>query len=216
MVDARGHGLSEAPLQNYGVDHHAADIAGLIQALGLNKPDLMGHSMGAGTTATVIAHNPGLVRRAVLEDPPWRVDDRATDSLAEREKGAREWSDRIIERNALSIDELIARGKTDNPKWHDLEFGPWSEAKHRVNSSVPNYIVETTTPWRETMAKIETPTLLVIGDADAGAIVTTEVADDIARSNAAIRVAHIEGAGHNIRRDQFEAFVTAVTSFLQT
>ena len=37
MVDARGHGLSDAPESGYASEDHAADIAGVIQALGLIK-----------------------------------------------------------------------------------------------------------------------------------------------------------------------------------
>src|SRR3954466_9973810 len=35
MVDARGHGRSEGPEQDYGHDAHAADVAGLITGLQL-------------------------------------------------------------------------------------------------------------------------------------------------------------------------------------
>src|SRR5690348_672626 len=38
MVDARGHGTSEAPEGSYGPDVQAEDLAGLITALGLEKP----------------------------------------------------------------------------------------------------------------------------------------------------------------------------------
>ena len=54
-LDARGHGLSEAPQGAYTARVHAADLAGLIQALNLGKPALMGHSMGAATSATTAA-----------------------------------------------------------------------------------------------------------------------------------------------------------------
>ncbi|MCP4687120.1 MAG: alpha/beta hydrolase, partial [Desulfobacterales bacterium] len=53
MYDARGHGLSDAPEAGYSAEDHAADLAGLIQALELKdpRPVLMGHSMGASTAA---------------------------------------------------------------------------------------------------------------------------------------------------------------------
>ena len=54
MADARGHGLSDAPESGYSAEDHAADLAGLIQALHLDKPALMGHSMGAATVAAKI------------------------------------------------------------------------------------------------------------------------------------------------------------------
>ena len=53
-VDARGHGKSEKPDTGYSREEHAADVAGLIETLGLVRPAVMGHSMGAGT-ASVLA-----------------------------------------------------------------------------------------------------------------------------------------------------------------
>src|SRR3982074_2513917 len=47
MPDSRGHGLSDAPETGYSSADHAADLAGLIRALGLEQPAVGGHSMGA-------------------------------------------------------------------------------------------------------------------------------------------------------------------------
>src|SRR3712207_1489803 len=49
MVDARGHGRSAAPEQGYTSIDHANDLAGLIAALGLDRPAVLGHSMGAAS-----------------------------------------------------------------------------------------------------------------------------------------------------------------------
>ena len=73
LPDARGHGLSDQPPTGYAPQDHAADVAGLIRGLGLERPILIGHSMGAGVAATVAAHYPDLVAGAILEDPPWRA-----------------------------------------------------------------------------------------------------------------------------------------------
>jgi pimeloyl-ACP methyl ester carboxylesterase len=54
MVDARGHGQSDAPERGYGPVVQADDLAGVIADLGLNRPAVLGHSMGAAT-ALVLA-----------------------------------------------------------------------------------------------------------------------------------------------------------------
>jgi pimeloyl-ACP methyl ester carboxylesterase len=71
MPDARGHGLSEAPEAGYDDEDRAADLAGFIQALELGRPALIGHSMGAATTAVMAVRYPEQVCCMVLEDPAW-------------------------------------------------------------------------------------------------------------------------------------------------
>ena len=39
--DQRGHGLTDAPAQGYTSAEHAADLAGLIEALGLERPAIV-------------------------------------------------------------------------------------------------------------------------------------------------------------------------------
>ena len=70
MVDARGHGLSDAPLEGYGPIEQADNLAGLIEALDLTAPLILGHSMGAMTTLMLAARHPELPRAIALEDPP--------------------------------------------------------------------------------------------------------------------------------------------------
>jgi pimeloyl-ACP methyl ester carboxylesterase len=70
MVDARGHGRSDAPEGGYGPAEQADDLAGVITALALERPAVLGHSMGAATAlvlAGVCSDLPGAI---LLEDPP--------------------------------------------------------------------------------------------------------------------------------------------------
>ena len=66
MPDARGHGLSAVPVDGYGAGEQAADLAGLIEALGLERPAVGGHSMGAGASLRFAVRLP---RHAALRDP---------------------------------------------------------------------------------------------------------------------------------------------------
>jgi pimeloyl-ACP methyl ester carboxylesterase len=69
-------------------------------------------------------------------------------------------------------------------------------------------------PWREVVRRIACPALLITADVAEGAIVTPEVAAEAVKLMPKGRVVHIPGAGHNIRREQFEAYMTAVREFL--
>ncbi|MEZ4831946.1 MAG: alpha/beta hydrolase [Caldilineaceae bacterium] len=69
MVDARGHGQTSAPADGYSFDDQADDLIAFIQALGLDRPVIMGHSLGGAVCAIVAAKAPQLIRAAILEDP---------------------------------------------------------------------------------------------------------------------------------------------------
>ena len=70
MVDARGHGRSEAPATGFDPGEQAADLAGLIAALELEKPAVLGHSMGAATALALAGAYQTLPGAILLEDPP--------------------------------------------------------------------------------------------------------------------------------------------------
>src|SRR5918992_265354 len=69
MFDARGHGLSDPPTASDASDVQVEDLAGLIKELKLNKPILMGHSMGSASVAHFAAKYPDVPRAVILEDP---------------------------------------------------------------------------------------------------------------------------------------------------
>ena len=82
MIDARGHGKSEAPDEGYDQDTMAAEAAGVIEALDLKKPAILGHSMGAATALTLASLRPDLPEAILLEDPPafWNASTNAQDN----------------------------------------------------------------------------------------------------------------------------------------
>jgi len=71
VPDIRGRGLSESrPGLGYTLDDYAQDTEGLIEALGMPRPIVIGHSMGARIAARLAARVPGLPAKLVLVDPP--------------------------------------------------------------------------------------------------------------------------------------------------
>ena len=66
MVDLRGHGGSAAPDCCYDPGAMANDVAGLMDALKIDKADVVGHSMGSMTAATLAAWHPEKVDQLVL------------------------------------------------------------------------------------------------------------------------------------------------------
>jgi len=80
-VDLRGRGLSDAPDDGYSMDDHAADLLGLLDALGLDRVLLGGHSFGGLLTLFLAAAAPERVERAVVLDVPDEVDPAVLDQI---------------------------------------------------------------------------------------------------------------------------------------
>ena len=70
MYDLRGHGLSEAPAAGYDINDNVSDIVGLIKALKLEHPVIIGHSLGGSIAAVVAAQYPDIPKKVVIIDPP--------------------------------------------------------------------------------------------------------------------------------------------------
>lgn len=68
MVDARGHGQSDAPEACYTLPQMAADLRGVIAGLGLRQPAVIGHSMGGGITLALAGLYPDVPGAIILED----------------------------------------------------------------------------------------------------------------------------------------------------
>jgi N-formylmaleamate deformylase len=217
MPDARGHGLSEAPASGYATADQAADLAGLIHALGLRKPSLGGHSMGALTTLRLIADEPDLARCAILEDPPVWITPPTTPPGREsvRDKIRRS----VRDAQASDVESTIRRSREHSPLWSDDEWRPWAEAKMQVSRAFMDDLGggrAITHDWRDLLPLVRCPVLLVTADVDRDAIVTPEAANEAQALQPGLQVIRLRGAGHNIRREQFDAFVAAARAFLAT
>ena len=210
MPDARGHGLSDAPEDGYGSGERAADLAGLIEALKLDRPVVGGHSMGAGTALRFAADYPDKLRAAILEDPGFR----AADAPPRPGGGPRETVPRLKEKTR---EELIAQGRQNHPAWAEDELGAWADSKIQVSLKFANAprIFPERPDFRELLPKVKVPVLLITADPEQGGIVSPEVAEEAKRLLPSLRVVRLSPAGHNVRREQFPRFLEVVRAFLK-
>jgi N-formylmaleamate deformylase len=216
MIDARGHGRSDAPEQGYGPAEQAGDLAGAIAGLGLERPAVLGHSMGAATALVLAGNDPEAVSAILLEDPPAWWTDRpvAPPDAKDPEAGMREWLSGL---KRATREELLAEQRAETPGWSEAELGPWADAKQRFSC---NLVRGFETPpaagldWPATLGRIACPALLITGDPALDAIVTEEDARALGALVPQLQVAHVAGAGHNIRRDRFDRYLEAVRGFL--
>ena len=67
-MDLRGRGLSDKPSTGYSIEHHCKDVLALLNDQGLERPVLMGHSLGAFISLVFSAQYPQRVDRLILVD----------------------------------------------------------------------------------------------------------------------------------------------------
>jgi len=67
-MDLRGRGLSDKPPTGYSIKHHCKDILILMNDQGLQRPVLMGHSLGAFISLIFAARYPKRVDQLILLD----------------------------------------------------------------------------------------------------------------------------------------------------
>ncbi|MCS7061162.1 MAG: alpha/beta hydrolase [Anaerolineae bacterium] len=211
MVDARGHGKSEGPEQGYGSAEQAGDLAGAIRALGLRQPAVLGHSMGAMTALALAGLYPDVPSMILLEDPPPLWSSGFAFSLPDRRSSLGQW---IIAMKRLTREELIAHCQAQSPTWSEAELGPWADSKLRFSFNALNQEGSMRLDWEAVISSIRCPALLITADPERGALVTPESAAALKTRLPHVHIAHIAGAGHSIRRDQFARYIEVVRAFL--
>jgi pimeloyl-ACP methyl ester carboxylesterase len=68
-VDLRGHGMSDAPEQEYTIGGFADDVGWIADQLGVRAAILVGHSMGGSIALALAQARPALARAVALLDP---------------------------------------------------------------------------------------------------------------------------------------------------
>ena len=213
MPDMRGHGHSTRVQPDDDVDM-AADVAELIRTLGLARPIVGGHSMGAMVTYQLGLRFPALVSALVLEDPAWRI------SWPERAPGTENpmltWAKSLP---GKTMDELLAENRKNHPAWSAEMVHLMAESKTLLDLTIAEIMTSRMhSPeynWLTTLQKIALPTLLVTGDPDLGAIVTPEVVAKVRELNPNVQIVNVPHVGHLIRFDNYAAFMAALRPFLR-
>jgi N-formylmaleamate deformylase len=220
LLDARGHGRSQAPEEpHYDPVAQAGDVVGVIEALGLEQPVLLGHSMGALTALALAGTHPALPRAIVLEDPPpmaWTRDPAAEDSEDERlRREINHAGMRAITRRTHA--ELVTQQRAAAPTWPEAEILRWAESKERLDADATGLLLqrlELLADWPRLLMGIRCPTLLITGDPASGALVTPEDAEVLRTHVRHVSLAHVPAAGHSIRHDRPDAYLEALRAFL--
>lgn len=192
VLDIRGRGLSDdGPA---ALDACADDVGAVVTALGLDRPVLLGHSMGARIAAVAATRLGASLRGTVLVDPPMSGPRRGPypttlatflDQLAQARRGT-------------TADE-VARFW---PRWPRRE----QELRARWLASCSAEAVSGThagfeeDDFFDVWPSVPAPTALIHGGDSP--VVTAAGAAEAARSNSAASVVGVAGAGHMVFWDE--------------
>jgi pimeloyl-ACP methyl ester carboxylesterase len=196
MYDARGHGFSEKPEGPYSLDAHVEDLVGLIKALEIKKPILVGHSMGCSTVASAGAAYPDLPAAIIMEDPvfPDALEYLTEDIL-------RDWKAMVEADKAMGKQKLMKLARTErHPGLSYFEYDHWAESKLLVISDVIDIIHgEGFGDPIKTYPNIIAPTLILKADADKDSRQEhLKVAELLPNG----KLIHIDGTSHLVRKDR--------------
>jgi pimeloyl-ACP methyl ester carboxylesterase len=214
MVDARGHGKSDAPETGYGLADLAADLHGVITGLGLRRPAILGHSMGGATTLVLAGTYPDAPGAILIEDAgALNLGSSAPTPEAEaRWARMRAW---VTDLKRKTRDELIAAQRAQTPTGPTRNSNPGPT--RNTGSARTCSIASDAAPvdWPALLPRIACPALLITADPARGAMVTEEGAKELQALVPQLRIARIPDAGHSVRRDQFDGYMRVVRDFLQ-
>lgn len=202
--DARGHGGSTAPAHGYRYDDHASDVVGLMRGLSLDRPFLLGHSMGGMVAAVAASKHAELLRGLVLVDPtflsPERQREVANSDVAEQH------------RRVLGLDKsaVVAESQACHPHRALELLELQAEARLQTSMAALEVLTPPNPDYRSVTRALDLPTLLVIGTST---VVTLEMATELRELNPQVRIEQVEGAGHGLPFDLPDRLATIVRAF---
>jgi pimeloyl-ACP methyl ester carboxylesterase len=187
LVDLIGFGYSRG--QTFVLGEIADHIYAWTQQLGLERFNIIGHSMGGFIAADIAAHHPQQVERLVLVDA-------AAIPLP-----------RSLIRNAYGLVRALRYMPFDFLPvlvGDSMRAGPFTLLR-AIRDILQADI-------RENLARIEAKTFIVWGEHDT--LLPVKIGEDLHRALPDAEFKVIEGAGHNPMWDRPEEFNRLVTSFL--
>lgn len=235
MLDARGHGLSDPFTAADDGDTLVKDVAAAVEALGLEKPILMGHSMGAATVMRAGAEFPEIAKAVVMLDPflprtdgagpPARPRARERGEGEQQKPSARPAGDRIsiqmtadpevlVYQNNHSFQDLVATGRRQFPKWSDADVRFWAVSKKQYHGPYSDQAWQAMSGAMrvgDSLSRIPVPSLILKADAPADRRAAEQ---NVVAEMERVRLVHIDGGGHNLHHDELQSTVAELRRFL--
>jgi 3-oxoadipate enol-lactonase len=210
LYDLRGHGETSLGLPDCTLRQLGADLVALMDALGLNRADIAGFSLGGTVAMRAAVDRPERIRNLVLVATSSRVGKTAADWYRERvtmvengDPGLRATLDRdtadVYAQSPQELEEglLIRRQSTSDPRG----YANACAAMAALNAA----------PLDPELVRINAPTLIIAADRDQHC--PPKAASIIAAGIAGSQLEVIEGAGHAIPVERPNELARMINSF---
>lgn len=187
IPDLRGFGESTTIDTPYTMDDFAADIAGLLDQLGIQKAAIAGHSMGGYVALAFARLYPervsglALVSSQVLADPP------------DRKEGRYKSAADVAEKGISGVVDTMTSKFTTNPQWQAF-------ARKNMDAQQPAAYIGALKAMAERadatslLSTMKYPVVVVHGDVDG--LIPIERAREVKALLPEAHLVEISGAGH--------------------
>jgi pimeloyl-ACP methyl ester carboxylesterase len=218
-LDQRGHGDSEwSPAIDYGVDTQVRDVEGFIDALKLEKPLLIGQSMGGlNSMAYAVRHSDRLKGLVVVDVGP-EIEAAGAQRIREFASTPElpsidEFVERAVKFNPLRDPAVLRRSLFYNLR--QLPNGKFALKHDQRRASEDAWRISTAQRERLTseVTKISCPTLILRGALSD--VLSDAAAERFARSLPRARWVQVAKAGHNVQGDNPSGLLDALQPFLK-
>jgi pimeloyl-ACP methyl ester carboxylesterase len=150
VVDLQGHGRTADIDRPISLEALADDVAALVDYLGLDKPDLVGYSLGGGVAFMTASRHPEKVRRLVVASVYLRPD--AVDPALRAQQG--------------QVNAAAAEFMKETPMYQLYQaVAPHPQDFGRLLDKIGDYMKDPF-DFTEAFRGLQVPTLLVYADAD--------------------------------------------------
>jgi pimeloyl-ACP methyl ester carboxylesterase len=206
ILDQRGHGDSERPASGYTFPDFAADVIAFMNAKGLARATLVGHSMGSIIAQGVALAAPERVERLVLVGSGTTV---RNEAVAEFGQAVEKLNDPVPEKFVREFQLSCVHQPVPN-EFMDRIVAQSLKAPARVWKAVLAGMLAG--DYKARLGDIRTPTLIVWGDRDAFFLRAEQDSLAAALPNAVLKV--YPEVGHCPNWERPEQFVQDLKEFI--
>lgn len=208
-VSQRGHGDSDKPMGGYQVEDFAADVVPLLDALGIERSVLAGHSGSCLVARRVAIDRPERIAGLILEASP---------TTLQCHPGLEAFVESVVAGLQDPVDRAFARSFVVNTSSEHV-------AALMLDHLVDELLKVPARVWREMFAglldyddmgelgRVAAPTMLIWGDADE--LVTREMQDQLIACIPGAQLVVYPDIGHTPRWEDAPRFASDVAAFVE-